>query len=101
VCAWSRNGSARPRARRRTPPDKGWTTFWPLDRWQAAKTVDDDAPDLILIADYCLSSWWYAVPRRADAGAPVSIVAPGTRVVAPSFSAFVDAVLKDDPSVKV
>jgi hypothetical protein len=25
----------------------------------------------------------------------------GTRVVAPSFSAFVDAVLKDDPSVKV
>jgi hypothetical protein len=41
------------------------------------------------------------VPRRADAGAPVSIVAPGTRVVAPSFSAFVDAVLKDDPSVKV
>jgi len=82
-----------------TPPEQGWTTFWPLERWKPATSVDEDATDLILVADYCLSSWYYAVQRAGDADASVLIVLPGTRVVAPSFSAFADAVFKDDASI--
>ena len=40
-----------------TPPEQGWVTFWPLERWARATTVDeDDGADLIQVADYSLSS---------------------------------------------
>ena len=84
-----------------TPPVRGWMTFWPLERWERATTVDeDDGGDLILVADYSLSSWWYAVRPSGDPDTPVLIVGGETpRVVASSFSSFIDAVFKNDRSI--
>ncbi len=85
-----------------TPVEQGWVTFWPFERWERATSVaGGDGADLVLVADHCLSSWWYAIPSSGGASAPVLIVdgLRPPRVVASTFSAFAEAIFKDDASI--
>jgi len=77
-------------------------TFWPLERWERAVTFSKNSDaDLVVIADHSLSSWWYAIPSSGGVETPVFIVdgLRPSRVVAPSFSAFAEAVFNDDRSI--
>lgn len=83
--------------------------FW---RFEELKTVPDDCPeyadfpdagDFFVFADYLVWSLAYAIrlgPKRStQAGEVIVLGAPPAAVVAPSFQAFVDLYLADDPSL--
>ena len=85
-----------------TPLEEGWMTFWPLERWDRAATFTKNSDaDLVVVADHSLSSWWYAIPSAGGVETPVLVVdgLRPPRVVAPSFSAFAEAVFNDDRSI--
>jgi hypothetical protein len=85
-----------------TPLENGWMKFWPVERWErAAQAHHGHARGLVLLADHSLSSWWYATPFAERTQTPIFIVdgLRPPRVIARSFSSFVDAVFADDHSI--
>jgi hypothetical protein len=89
-----------------TRPDNGWIRIWDLESWQRVRDepalndepIYPDLQDAILFADHCDSSWFYAGDfPRASEGLLVYLV-DGLRpakLVAGSFTAFVNAALAD------
>lgn len=98
----SMNGVAWP-----TAPDNGWIRFWDLDSWHRvrdepglrdASSRYSNVADAIVIADHCDSSWWYAADFASGGKEWTIHLVDGLRpakLVATSFTAFVDAALAD------
>jgi hypothetical protein len=89
-----------------TPVKNGWTRLWSMNEWCSVSSlgcgpVYDDVQNAIVVADYSLESWWYAVDIGPVFGGSVYIVDGGrpTRVVARSFGAFVSMVVQDDQDI--
>jgi hypothetical protein len=99
------NGMNRP-----TRPDSGWIRIWELESWRRVREEPalNDEPiyaelrDAILFADHCDSSWFYACDFSGAPGELRVYLVDGLRpakLVAESFTAFVNAALSDAADV--
>ena len=86
-----------------TPVENGWTSLWMVSKWKPVRELPLETQDYtecneaIVVADYSLDSWWYAVDRRGA----VYIVdgALPARVVAATFTAFIMMLIEDDARI--
>lgn len=84
-----------------TPPDRSWTSLWPMRRWR--KVADSGSTTefshAIIFADYCQESWWYAFEPTSEGAVKVTKINGPDCIVAESLCEFLDAVLRDDPKI--
>jgi hypothetical protein len=85
-----------------TPVERGWTRLWMVSEWRSVKMLGRGpryavVADAVVVADYSLESWWYAVDR----GGVVYIVdgARPARVVADTFTAFISMLIENDERI--
>src|SRR4030095_6062549 len=89
-----------------TEPDKGWIRFWELNSWRRVRdepglrdvSLYDHLGDAVLLADHCDSSWYYAADFSQSTDELQIWLIDGLRpakLVAASFTTFVNAVLAD------
>lgn len=84
-----------------TPPDRSWTTLWPLRRWRTVAELGSTnhyAP-AIIFADYCQESWWYAFESTGAGKVRIVKIDGPDCVVSESLAEFLEAVLFDDPKI--
>jgi SMI1 / KNR4 family (SUKH-1) len=82
-----------------TPVEHGWLTFWPLEQWQtvAALGLDGSHRHAVVFADHGLDAWHCAFEAEdADDGARIIRIDGSDQVVSETFTAFIDAVVRDD-----
>jgi len=81
-----------------TPVENGWTRLWSAAEWRNVSTLSlgsvySSVSDAIVVADYSLESWWYALGLD-EAVYIVDGLRPA-RPVAGSFLEFVALLLND------
>ena len=83
-------------------------SFWPLSRFRPvevtsfrSRRAEGDGPQFFVFADYLSSSWEYAIGLWGieRVGNPVLIIDNESRLVAGSFTEFVDLCLIDSPKL--
>ena len=91
------NGSSAP-----SSVDKGWITLWPAEEWIVPKDIAGDYPSLshaLVIADYGLNSWWYAIDLAIGAttvGPVFGLITEEPIIIAPTLSDFLQRILNND-----